>query len=154
MRLSLRLYRILRSSTLVVFAVYLALACIALWSLIIQFGTAVPYGDLTDYFQFHWNYWWMRYALTEGISFARTISSVSSPMISLHTLAPIWLPLYVIVNDLRRHVAINLMVVLSFRQVCQPTMAAPPAGRCGGICRSVDRFYGRANLCLFSVHTR
>lgn len=109
--------RFARNTTFAVFVIYLALTVAALWSLIAAFGSAVPFGHSTDYYQFHWNYWWMRHALSTGTSFSQT-NYVLFPQthdLVLHTLTPIWLPLYVFVEPIGgRHVAVNLMVVLSF----------------------------------------
>jgi len=100
-----------------VFAAYTLIALGALGGLVAQFDRAVPNGPDSDFYQFHWNYWWLRFALLQGQSPLWT-DYVLYPHVSnlsLHTLAPIWLPVYLLVEPLAgRIVAVNLMVVLGF----------------------------------------
>jgi hypothetical protein len=55
---------------------------------------------VTDYFHFHWNYAWLRHALTNALNPYET-NYVMTPAVTnlgLHTLAPLWLPLWVLIE--------------------------------------------------------
>ncbi len=99
------------------FVAYTLIALVALGGLVAQFDRAVPNGPDSDFYQFHWNYWWLRFAPLQGQSPLWT-DYVLYPHVSnlsLHTLAPIWLPVYLLAEPLAgRIVAVNLMVVLGF----------------------------------------
>ncbi|MFC1961256.1 hypothetical protein ACFLYO_11185 [Chloroflexota bacterium] len=108
---------VLRHPVVWAFVLYTLVAIVGLWALVSRLGSAVPYAVSTDYYQFHWNYWWMRSALMSSLDFARSDYVLFPHMndLVLHTLTPIWLPLYMIVEPLfGRHAALNLMVLLSF----------------------------------------
>lgn len=134
----------LRHPVVWAFLLYTLLAIVGLWALVSRFGSAVPYAVSTDYYQFHWNYWWMQTAMTGGLDMARSDYVLYPHMndLVLHTLTPIWLPVYMIIEPLLgRHAALNLMVLLSFpltgvtmavwlRRVLTPLLTSP-AGRGG-----------------------
>ncbi|MDX2138429.1 MAG: hypothetical protein SF123_10075 [Chloroflexota bacterium] len=50
----------------------------------------------TDYYHFHWNYWWIRHALTNGLDVYQTnyVFAPHTSNLSLHTLAPLWYPIW------------------------------------------------------------
>lgn len=96
----------------------LLLALIALHQPIARVGThmtGMP-GEVTDYYHFHWNYWWITHALANGLNVYET-DYVFAPFISslaLHTLAPFWTPLWWLVKPLAgTFAAMTLAFVLS-----------------------------------------
>ncbi|MEQ8675922.1 MAG: hypothetical protein RLP44_26765 [Aggregatilineales bacterium] len=109
-----------------VLAGYTLLAVLVLWALMSRLGVVVPGGETTDYQQFIWNYWWIRYALEQGISPWYT-DFVLYPVrhnLSLHTLTPIWFPFFAITEPfVGRVAAINLMLLFSFTLTGTATFA-------------------------------
>jgi hypothetical protein len=104
-------------SLLVVFVLYTLLAAITLRTLLGQFNSAVPGGKDTDYYQFLWNYWWIGHALSNGVSPMWTDYTLFPHVsnLSIHTLAPIWYPLYAVTQPIIGTIAAgNLMVLLGF----------------------------------------
>lgn len=98
-------------------AAYVLLACLTLSNLLLQGNTAVPGGKDSDYYQFLWGYWWMGQAFAQGQSPLWTdyvlFPHVSN--LSLHTLAPIWYPVYALAAPLvGRLAAGNLLVLLGY----------------------------------------
>ncbi|MCS7070459.1 MAG: hypothetical protein NZM00_03065, partial [Anaerolinea sp.] len=60
----------------------------------------VPDGSTSDYYHFHWNYWWIGHALTHGLDVYRT-EYVMAPFVSslaLHTLTPVGWPIWALVT--------------------------------------------------------
>ena len=58
----------------------------------------MPNHIVTDYYHFNWNFWWVRYALTHGVSIYET-NFVMFPFnsnLALHTLAVVWYPIWAI----------------------------------------------------------
>jgi hypothetical protein len=47
-----------------VIAFYILLTVVMTWPLILNFGNAVPLGDIEDRYQNFWNFWWVKWALT------------------------------------------------------------------------------------------
>ncbi|MDX2137009.1 MAG: hypothetical protein SF123_02865, partial [Chloroflexota bacterium] len=77
------------------FGCYLLLAAIALsalWFHLNTVGDTLPH----DYYHMHWGYWWMRHALTEGVSIYETnhVHYPASTNLAFHTLSPFWYPLW------------------------------------------------------------
>lgn len=70
-----------------------------------------------DYFLFHWNLWWMRHAVLDGQD-PYTTNMVLAPYthnLAYHTLAPAWLPVYMVLAPLVGHLAAaNVIVPLAF----------------------------------------
>ncbi|HVO69987.1 MAG TPA: hypothetical protein VMT24_08080, partial [Aggregatilineaceae bacterium] len=69
------------------------------------------------YYQFLWNYWWIGFALGHGQSplWTNYVFYPHVSNLSIHTLAAIWYPVYLLVNPLAgRIAALNLMVILGF----------------------------------------
>jgi hypothetical protein len=101
---------------LVVLAAYAGMACLALFPLMFNLTTHLPGPVLNDYFHFHWNYWWMRHALTHSLSIYET-SYVMTPFstnLAYHTLAPFWFPLWALLEPLIGTIgAVNLIICLS-----------------------------------------
>jgi hypothetical protein len=104
---------------LVLIAFYALLALIVLYNPIFHSATHVP-GDATaatDYYHFHWNYWWMRHALTNGLNIYQT-DYVFAPFTSglvYHTLTPSYFPIWALLEPLvGTSVAMNAIVALIF----------------------------------------
>ncbi len=76
------------------------LGVITLSPLIFHMGTRVP-GEI-DYFHFNWNYWWIRHALETGQNPYYTEMALVPfrQNLALHSLTPIWFPVYVILEPL------------------------------------------------------
>lgn len=85
--------------------VYVLIALIALYHPVFHLPdhvTAVPDGSVSDYYHFHWNYWWMRHALTHGLNIYET-TYVMAPWVNslaLHTLTPFWYPVWALIEPL------------------------------------------------------
>ena len=89
---------------LLIIAFYALLACIALYNPIFHSATHVP-GDptaTTDYYHFHWNYWWMRHALATGLDIYQTdyVFAPFTSSLAYHTLTPFWFPLWALLEPL------------------------------------------------------
>jgi hypothetical protein len=54
----------------------------------------------TDYYHFHWNYWWIRHALTNGLNVYHTnyVFAPHTSSLSLHTLTPFWYPIWAVLE--------------------------------------------------------
>jgi hypothetical protein len=99
----------------VVFVAYLLITVVSLWNLVSNFGTAVSNGHLTDFHQFLWGFWWIGYALQNGISPLST-NYVLSPQVSnmaIHTLAAIWFPLYAVTAPVVGYVGAGNTIIVS-----------------------------------------
>src|SRR5579871_6533812 len=102
---------------ILIFAGYTLVAVVVLWTLITHFGTAVPGGQDTDYYQFMWNYWWIGFALGHGQSplWTNYVFYPHVSNLSIHTMAAIWYPVYAIANPIVGRVAtLNVMIVLAY----------------------------------------
>jgi hypothetical protein len=103
----------------VLIAFYALLALIVLYNPIFHSATHVP-GDATaatDYYHFHWNYWWIRHALTNGLNVYQT-DYVFAPFTSslvYHTLTPSYFPIWALLEPLFGTViAMTTIVALIF----------------------------------------
>lgn len=126
---------------------YTLLALITLWNLFSHLSAAVPGGKDSDYYQFLWGYWWIGYALSHGQSPLWTDHTLYPHLsnLSIHTLAPIWYPVYAVVDPFVGHLATgNLMVLLGYvfsgtamfvwlRRQLEPHPAAFPLSFLGGL---------------------
>lgn len=86
---------------------FVLLAFLALYWPLFHLSTHVPGDSTTDYFHFHWNYWWIRHALTTGVNIYET-NFVMFPFVSnlaLHTLIPFWFPVWAVLEPLLGTVA-------------------------------------------------
>jgi len=64
--------------------------------------TGTAYAPTTDYYHFHWNYWWMRHALATGQSIYETnyVMAPFTSSLAYHTLTPFWYPLWAVIEPL------------------------------------------------------
>ena len=86
-----------------IFAFYALLACLALYPLVFHATTHVGGSWTTDYYHFHWDYWWIRHALTTpGLNVYET-NFVLFPFttnLAFETLTPFWFPLWALMEPL------------------------------------------------------
>ena len=95
---------------------FAALAFLKLNTLTLHISTYVPRGSTTDYYHFHWNYWWIRHALSEGLPVYRTsmiLFPLGSVNLGIHTLTPIWFPVWAMLEPFFGNiVAMNAIIWL------------------------------------------
>ncbi len=87
---------------MLVIGLYAALAVIALHQPLFKIATHMTGAQATDYYFFHWNYWWIRHALTHGLSIYET-NYVFFPFVSstvYHAMAAFWYPVWALVEPL------------------------------------------------------
>ncbi|MBN1680755.1 MAG: hypothetical protein JW966_10710 [Anaerolineae bacterium] len=83
---------------------FTALAALTLYPLSLDIGGSVPgvpSGEW-DYFHFHWNLWWVKYAVQHGQDFYTT-NKVLAPFthnLAYHSLTPVWLPVHALLDPL------------------------------------------------------
>jgi hypothetical protein len=85
---------------LVIAVFYGLIALIILINPLFHLDGYVPGAPTTDYYHFHWNYWWIRHALTNGLNVYET-SYVMAPYTSslaYHTLTPFWYPVWALLE--------------------------------------------------------
>jgi len=92
---------IVRALVIVIF--FALIAFLALYLPIFNMDTSITGAQVTDYFQFHWNYWWIRHALTTpGLNVYET-NYVMAPFTSnltYHTLTVFWYPIWAVVEPI------------------------------------------------------
>jgi hypothetical protein len=82
------------------------LACVALYNPILHMDThlpGTPSEPVTDFFHFHWNYWWIRHALTTpGLNVYETnyVMAPYTSSLAYHTLTPFWFPIWALIEPL------------------------------------------------------
>ncbi len=101
---------------LLAFTTFLGLTCLALYWPLLHINTHVGYNPIPDYYQFHWNFWWIRHALTTpGLNVFIT-DYVHYPAItnmSFNTLVPFWWPVWAVFEPwLGTLPAMNIVFVL------------------------------------------
>jgi len=79
---------------------FVGVACLSLyWQL---FHAATHVGDTlpTDYYHFHWNFWWIRHALSTGQSLYLTnyVLTPATTNLAFHTLTPFWFPVWALIE--------------------------------------------------------
>lgn len=83
----------------IAFLAFVGLACLAMYWIIFNLSTSMPGNIVTDYYHFHWNYWWVRHVLTTpGLNIYETnyIFAPATSSLALHTLSLIWYPIWVV----------------------------------------------------------
>jgi hypothetical protein len=75
---------------------YALIALIVLANPIFNLDGFVPGQPTTDYYHFHWNYWWIRHALTHGLDVYQTnyVMAPQTSTLAFHTLTPFWYPIW------------------------------------------------------------
>ncbi len=87
----------------VVIACYALIAFLALYNLVFHVPGFVAGSGYTDFYHFHWNYWWLRHALTTpGLSVYETnyVLAPFTSSLALHTLTPFWYPVWALLAPL------------------------------------------------------
>src|SRR3954452_4066499 len=81
---------------------YVLLAIVALYNPLFHLSTHLTGLPVTDFYHFHWNYWWIRHALTNGLNVYLT-NYVFAPAINnlaFHTLMPFFYPIWALLEPL------------------------------------------------------
>src|SRR5664279_137505 len=101
----------------IIFAFYTLLACLALYPLLFHATTSVGGSWTTDYYHFHWDYWWIRHALTTpGLNVYETnfVLFPATTNLAFETLTPFWFPLWALLEPLvGTLVAIDVIMVVA-----------------------------------------
>jgi hypothetical protein len=88
---------------LVIVTFFALIAFLALYLPIFNMDTSITGSTVTDYFHFHWNYWWIRHALTTpGLNVYET-NYVMVPFTSnltYHTLTVFWYPIWALIEPI------------------------------------------------------
>lgn len=82
------------------FAAFAGIAALALYWPLLHAATHIGDTLPTDYYHFHWNYWWMRHAISHGWTIYET-NYVLFPFttnLAYHTLTPVWFPLWALLE--------------------------------------------------------
>ncbi len=87
---------------LVVITFFALIALLTLYWPLFHNQTHVPGRFVIDYFHFHWNYWWIRHALTTGhaIYESNYVLFPYTTNLGYHTLTPFWFPLWALAEPL------------------------------------------------------
>lgn len=86
---------------------YALLSLVALYNPLAHLATHVTGSIPTDFYHFHWNYWWMRHAFATGQSIYLT-DYVFAPYVNnlaFHTLTPFFYPVWALIEPLAGTVA-------------------------------------------------
>jgi hypothetical protein len=98
----------------ILLATFFGIACLSMYWLLFNLTTMMPNHIVTDYYHFNWNFWWVRYALTHGLSIYQT-NFVMFPFnsnLALHTLAASWYPLWALFEPLLGSMIAILVIYL------------------------------------------
>lgn len=124
------------------FTCFLGLTMLALYWPLLHVTTHIGGPWTTDYYHFHWNYWWLRHALGSGLNVYET-NYVLFPFttnLAYHTLTPFWYPLWALLEPLTGTLpamaAVLVMAMslsgfcayLLFRSESVPAVLALPSG--------------------------
>ncbi|MDZ4766274.1 MAG: hypothetical protein SGI73_17170 [Chloroflexota bacterium] len=99
----------------IVAAFYGLIALIVLANPLFHLNGFVPGQPTTDYYHFHWNFWWIRHALEGGLNVYAT-NYVMAPQTSslvFHTLTPFWYPVWALIEPLFPDVRVGTVVGMS-----------------------------------------
>jgi hypothetical protein len=94
---------------------FTGMAALALHWLLFHTGTHTGGDWTTDYYHFHWNYWWVRHALSTGLNVYETnyVLFPSVNNLAYHTLTLFWYPLWAVTEPLIGTLgAMNLILVV------------------------------------------
>ncbi len=90
----------MRKRQLATVGFYALLSIITLYNPLFHLSTSVTGKPVTDFYHFHWNYWWIRHALTNGLNVYIT-NYVFAPFtnnLAFHTLTPFFYPVWALVE--------------------------------------------------------
>ncbi len=104
---------------LAVLLVYLGLSFLTIYPWVFNGATHVggppPTNVYNDYYHFHWNYWWMRHALTTpGLNVYETnfVLFPYTTNLGYHTLTPFWFPVWALLEPLTGTLIAMLVIIL------------------------------------------
>lgn len=86
------------------------------YPLVFNISAHVAGNHPTDYYHFHWNYWWIRHALTNGLPLYTTdyVMAPFTTSLAYHTLTPIWFLVWAVLEPLfGQNVAINSIMLFA-----------------------------------------
>lgn len=95
---------------------FAGVACLSLYWQLFHAATHVGATLPTDYYHFHWNFWWMRHALTAGqnIYITNYVLTPATTNLAFHTLTPFWFPIWAVIEPLfGTMIAMNAIFVLA-----------------------------------------
>jgi hypothetical protein len=103
---------------LVIVGFYALIAFCALHNPIAHMTAALPGTSPVDYYHFHWNYWWIRHALTTPDLNVYITNYAMAPFTSnlaYHTLAAFWFPIWALLEPIfGTLVAMMTIIVVAF----------------------------------------
>ncbi|MEO8607493.1 MAG: hypothetical protein ABI690_06405 [Chloroflexota bacterium] len=82
---------------------FCGIACLAMYWIIFNLSTSMPGDKVTDYYHFHWNFWWVRHVLTTpGLNIYETnyVFAPATSSLAFHTLSLFWYPVWAVVEPL------------------------------------------------------
>ncbi|MBA3870959.1 MAG: hypothetical protein H0X30_17595, partial [Anaerolineae bacterium] len=89
-----------RKQLLIALCCFIGLALLALYWPLFNMTTSLT-GDIpTDYFHFHWNFWWIRHVLATGHTIYETnyVLYPYTSSLAYHTLTVFWYPLWALIE--------------------------------------------------------
>lgn len=92
----------MRKRQLATVGFYVLLALLTLYNPLFHLSTSLTGLPVTDFYHFHWNYWWIRHALTNGLNVYLT-NYVFFPFtnnLAFHTLTPFFYPIWALLEPL------------------------------------------------------
>ncbi len=103
----------------IVFGFFVGLACLTTYNWLFNATTHVggppPVNVYNDYYHFHWNFWWIRHALTTpGLNVYET-NFVLFPYtnnLAYHTLTPFWYPVWALLEPLTGTLVAMYIIIL------------------------------------------
>jgi hypothetical protein len=100
------------------FLAFVGLACLAMYWIIFNLSTSMTGDKVTDYYHFHWNFWWARHVLTtSGLNIYETnfVFAPATSSLVLHTLSLFWYPIWAVIEPLAgTFVAMTVVSVIAF----------------------------------------
>ena len=98
------------------FLFFLTMSVLVMNTVAVNITTHVP-GPESDFYHFHWNFWWVREALTDAdkqVYFTDYLHVPFEQNLAYHTLTLSWFPFYVVGQPLLGNImTVNLMFLLS-----------------------------------------
>lgn len=108
--------RAMRHKVLILLLFFALLAALNMNRLLLNITAYVPRGPTTDYYQFDWNYWWMRKAISDGLPIYSTryiFYPFGEINLGLQTMTPIWFPIWAVLEPIVGNIAaINILIWL------------------------------------------
>jgi hypothetical protein len=100
------------------FICFLGIAALGMYWLLFNLPDHMPADRVTDYYHFHWNFWWVRHVLTTpGLNIYETnfIFAPATSSLALHTLTLFWYPVWALFEPVGgTFVAMTLTSMIAF----------------------------------------